>query len=392
MKFNVVLGKLKNHQGSLILMIVFALLIVTISCKEENKLQPTDTDTDTEEPIPSDILTAHEIVTAMGPGFNLGNTFDNGLNSTSFTDIRPIINLYYQAGMKHVRVPITWMDRFPDNLADNNGNVDFENVRFKELVKLVDYAMSLEMYIVINTHHEHWLKDNYDGTASFDQKFTTLWTDIATYFKDYPAYLIFEVLNEPEGKLGEWSGSGEWPSPTSGLALAYTRTVNQVGYNAIRATGGLNETRLVMVSPNGQGNEAMIEEVYPVPASLPGKGNDKYLSIQVHSYNPWAFCGQTGSNSAFPGNSSIAAAIQKVAVHSKVLGVPINYGEFGVGRTSGTERNTDLVRGYYKTFAETTLNEGMSYSVWDDRGWFGLISGSGSSYSFTNGIVPGMLH
>ncbi|MEQ8238568.1 MAG: cellulase family glycosylhydrolase [Cyclobacteriaceae bacterium] len=360
------------------------------ACSEEDSATP-EVEQEEKEPIDSEVLTAHEIISEMGPGFNLGNTFDNGLNSTIFSDIRPIINLYYQAGMRHVRVPVTWMDRFSDNLADTNGKVDFENDRFKELVKLVDYAVSLEMYIVINTHHEHWLKDHYDGTAAFDQKFTTLWTDIATYFKDYPPYLIFEVLNEPEGKLGEWSSNGEWPSPTSGQALAYTRLVNQVGYDAIRATGGVNETRLVMISPNGQGNEVMIEEVYPVPASLPGKGNDKYLSIQVHSYNPWAFCGQTGSNSAFPGNSSIAAGIQKVAVHAEVLGVPINYGEFGVGRTSGTERNTDLVRGYYKTFAETTLSENMSYSVWDDRGWFGLISGSGSSYNFTNDIVPTML-
>jgi endoglucanase len=134
----------------------------------------------------------------------------------------------------------------------------------------------------------------------------------------------------------------------------------------------------------------MIEEVYPSKSSLPGSGTDKYLAIQVHSYNPWAFCGHTGSNANFPGNATFENAIKKVGIHSRLLDVPVNYGEFGVGRENNTaERNTDIVRGYYKTYNDTTLSENMSYSVWDDRGWFGLINSTGSS--FTNNIVPFML-
>ncbi|WP_100616010.1 glycoside hydrolase family 5 protein [Confluentibacter citreus] len=335
-------------------------------------------------------LTAKQIVTAMGPGFNLGNTFENGNNTTTYVAAKPIIDLFKNAGMKHIRIPVTWMDRFTanDHLADGNGNVDYQNTRFKELVKVIDYAISLDLYVVINTHHEHWLKDFYNGSATFDNKFSTLWTGIATYFKDYSHKLIFEVLNEPEGTLGEWGGT--WPDPNNATALTYTRKVNKVGYDAIRAAGGNNTTRLVMVGTNGQGNEVMIEEVYPSKATLPGGGTDKYLSIQVHSYNPWAFCGQTGSNAAFPGNSTFENAIKKVGIHSRLLDVPVNYGEFGVGRDGNTaERNTDIVRGYYKTFATTTLSENMSYSVWCDRGWFGLINSTGTS--FTNNIVPTML-
>ena len=362
------------------------LLVVLFSCAKEDEGMPTPTPT-----TPTDEATATAIIESMSTGFNLGNTFENGNNATTLASVKPIIDLYHNAGMKHIRIPVTWMDRYTagDHLADDDGNVNYEHTRFKELVKVIDYALSLDMYVVLNTHHEHWLKDHYDGTEAFDTKFANLWTGIATYFKDYPNKLIFEVLNEPEGKLGEW-GSGGWPSPTSGLALAYTRMVNEIGYHAIRETGGENETRIIMVAINGQGNEVMIEEVYPSKTCLPGGGNDAYLAIQVHSYNPWAFCGHTGSNSAWPGTSTIEEAIKKVGVHSKFLGVPVNYGEFGVGRQTNTaERNTDLVRGYYKTFATTTLSENMSYSVWDDRGWFGLVTGNGSG--FVNNIVPTML-
>lgn len=171
----------------------------------------------------------------------------------------------------------------------------------------------------------------------------------------------------------------------------FLRLLNKVAYDAIRATAGGNTTRIIMVEPNGQGNQGMIEEVYPNKASLRGGGTDAYLAIQVHTYDPWAFCGQTGANSAFPGSASIENGIKKVALHSALLDVPINYGEFGVGRTSGNERNTDLVRGYYQTIKKTTLAQNMSYTVWDDRGWFGLIASNGNGgYVFINNIIPSM--
>ena len=255
---------------------------------------------------------------------------------------------------------------------------------------MVDYALAKKMYVVLNTHHEHWLKDHYDGSTAYDTKFANLWTGIAKYFKDSPKQLIFDVINEPEGTLGQWSGTG-YPLPTTAQALAYTRKVNKVGYDAIRATGGNNATRVIMVEPNGQGNQGMIEEVYPTKADLPGGGTDMYLAIQVHTYDPWAFCGETGSNAAWTGNATIENAIKKVGIHSQFLDVPVNYGEFGVGRKTGTERNTDIVRGHYKVFKVTCTAQKMSYTAWDDRGWFGLITGSGTNFSFTNNIVPYML-
>lgn len=366
------------------------MLFAAGSCASDDRVVFVNGDVTGEEPGSPEAYNAKQVILEMSAGFNLGNTFDNGVNQTTFTTIKPIIDLYHNAGMKHVRIPTTWMDRFTDKIADDNGNVNVNHPRFIELVKVIDYAISLDMYVVLNTHHEHWLKDHYDGTEVYDTKFRTLWTGIATHFKDYSHKLIFEVLNEPEGTLGENDGSGPFPDAADATAISYTRKVNKVGYDAIRATGGNNATRIIMVSVNGQGNAQNIEEVYPTKATLPGEGTDKYLSIQVHSYNPWAFCGETGSNAAFPGSAFLETGIQTVRIHAVKLDVPINYGEFGVGRSSNTaERNTDLVRGYYRTMDEAILGQSMSYSVWDDRGWFGLINSSGTT--FTNNIVPYML-
>jgi endoglucanase len=246
------------------------------------------------------------------------------------------------------------------------------------------------MYVVLNTHHERWLKKYYNGTSEYNTKFSNLWTGIATYFKDYPKQLLLEVLNEPEGNFGQWSGS--YPKPFSTQQLEWTRAINKVGYDAIRATGGNNSTRLIMVAPNGQGNAGMIEAVYPNKTSLPGKGTDIYIAIQVHSYDPWEFCGETGSLAAYPGDAIIESGITKVGVHSVLLDVPINYGEFGVGRSTNIqERDSDVVRGFYKIFSKKCNSLNMSFTPWDDRGWFGLVSGSGTNFIFTGNIVPTMM-
>lgn len=372
------------------LSVLFLVSVLLLACWNEPDADPPVVDPPPVVVPP--ISNAITVIDSMETGFNLGNTFDYAQHPTTPETIRPIIDLYYNAGMRHVRIPVTWMDGFSDNtLADANGVINFQHPRFIQLKAVIDYALERKMYVVLNTHHEHWLKDNYDGSASYDAIFTTLWTGIATHFKDYSHHLLFEVLNEPEGAFGDWSAPG--PNPLDAQAIALTRQINNIGYDAIRKTGGANVDRIIMVSTNAQGNQSQLNDVYPVKENLPGGGTDAYLAIQVHTYDPWAFCGQTGSNTSWPGSSSIESTIRGVAAHARLLNVAVNYGEFGVGRQSNTaERNTDVVREYYRTSRLTILNENMSPTVWDDRGWFGLIAKDATgSYKFLNDIVPTML-
>ena len=347
----------------------------------------------TPTPIPeinTNSTTAKEIIVDMGGGFNLGNVYDNGINASNVATNKAIIDLYYGAGSRHVRIPTTWVEGFSSNIADGNGKINTSHPRFLELKETIDYALAKKMYVVLNTHHERWLKNNYDGSAAFDNKFGTLWSSIATFFKDYPKQLMFDILNEPEGKLGQWGNS--YPTPINAQQLTWTRQVNKVGYDAIRATGGNNATRVIMVEPNGQGNQGMIDKVYPNKESLPGAGKDAYIAFQVHSYDPWAFCGETGTLGAYPGDATIINAMKTVNAHSILVDVPVNYGEFGVGRKSNTEeRNTEMVRGLYKLYSQTCRAQKMSFTPWDDRGWFGLVNGSGTNFTFTANIVPTMM-
>jgi len=49
------------------------------------------------------------------------------------------------------------------------------------MVLSVDDALSLGLYVVINTHHEEWLKDNYDGSTIYHDRFANLWNQMAIY-------------------------------------------------------------------------------------------------------------------------------------------------------------------------------------------------------------------
>ena len=204
--------------------------------------------------------------------------------------------------------------------------------------------------------------------------------------------MIFEVLNEPQGVFGDWNG-GSSPTPSNLRALELTRRINQVGYDAIRASAGLNAKRLIMVGTNAMGNHTQLRLVYPAKTDLPGGGIDPYLAVQVHTYDPWAFCGQDGANTAWPGAGAISDPILAVLDHARALNVPVNYGEYGVGRrTNISERDADVVRDYYRLVTRTVLHKGMSTTVWDDRGWFGLTSATNSGgFALVNRIVQTML-
>lgn len=331
---------------------------------------------------------ASEIITAMTTGFNLGNTFEYNLHSTEPESIFPIIDLYHAAGMKHIRIPVTWMDGFNgDTLSDSNGNIDFSHPRFLQLEVVINYALNKNMFVILNAHHEYWLYDNYDGSATFNDKFSNLWTNIANHFKDYSQQLIFEVLNEPQGVFGDWNNGS---NPMSTNALDLTRQINKVGYDAIRSTGGLNLNRVVMISSNAMGNHYQLDDVYPIASSLPGNGSDPFLAVHLHTYDPWEFCGQNGSNDAWPGSEAIVNGLELVVQHANSLQVPVNYGEFGVGRSeNASERNSEVVRLYYRAMRLKCLSENMAPTVWDDRGWFGLVNQSGTEFIYN--IVPSMM-
>ena len=100
---NLRLSKTLNQFGNKISIIfIFFLFLSFTSCsKDQDIITPV---------IEPSVIKASSVIDSMGTGFNLGNTFDLASHSTIPETIYKIIDLYYNAGMRHIRIPVTWME------------------------------------------------------------------------------------------------------------------------------------------------------------------------------------------------------------------------------------------------------------------------------------------
>ena len=205
--------------------------------------------------------TATEVVKDMTVGWNLGNTLDSVGQKSSFPytmsletfwgnpkTTKEMIDEVAKAGFNTVRIPVSWGQY---TTGDNYEIPDFFMERVKEVV---DYCIANDMYVILNTHHDitseycFYVPNNANKSRS-EAYFKSVWTQIANEFKDYDYHLIFETMNEPRlvGHGQEWWFPRNNPSSDIQEAIECINDYNQVSLDAIRATGGNNADRCVMV-------------------------------------------------------------------------------------------------------------------------------------------------
>ena len=230
---------------------------------------------------------AMEVVNAMSPGWNLGNTFEAssgqgalfnnkaGLKAeTSWqgTKTTPeLIDFVKAQGFRSVRIPCAWVLGHISDATQYTIDKDWM-ARVKEVV---DYCIKADLYVVLNDHWDGgWLEEH---IADTDQTKVTknkevlkaIWTQIAEAFKDYDQRLIFAGLNEPNTE--------DSPKATTiDNLLAY----EQVFIDAVRAVGGKNNDRVLVV----QGPSTNIDKTVKYASRFlqlndPAKN---LLAIEVH--------------------------------------------------------------------------------------------------------------
>jgi endoglucanase len=114
---------------------IYLLLITSFFFLACSKVEDQKSTTDTIREINTNSTSAKEIIIDMGGGFSLGNVFEIASNATTPATNKAIIDLYYKAGCRHVRIPTTWVEGFSSNIADANGNINFNHPRFLDLKK-----------------------------------------------------------------------------------------------------------------------------------------------------------------------------------------------------------------------------------------------------------------
>lgn len=208
-------------------------------------------------------MTASEAAEKMGIGISLGNTMESSYASNR-DDWVPVVGnntpMDYETcwgavkttpeiiggikseGFDTVRIPVFW-----GNMMEDDGTYTI-NPEFAARVKeIVDYCQDAGLYTVINIHHFDEFIIRRHSTEECKKIFTSIWTQIAEYFKDYPYTLMFEGYNEylGGGRLNEDRKVVDLPLE-EGYEL--TNTLNQAFVDAVRATGGKNKERVLIVS------------------------------------------------------------------------------------------------------------------------------------------------
>jgi aryl-phospho-beta-D-glucosidase BglC (GH1 family) len=296
----------------------------------------------------------------LGTGINLGNDLDAWPGAEGSWTGNVIAQAYFfddykTMGFDSVRIPVTWGGALPptDRLsragADSAVNPDF----MERVDTVAGWGIDAGLAVVINAHHEDWIR-TLTGSSYQAQKprFVALWTQIARHFQNWPPQLVFEILNEPQGKMTE----------------ADVNDLNKTILAVIRAT---NPTRVVILGAARYNSlDAMQDGVFTVP---PPAG-DAFIIASFHNYNPWSFAGQSSGTWGAAGDiSRMAADLHNAAGWAKSHGVPVYMGEYGVTFRYNAAR-TDLASraAWYRQVYQIARASGISMAAWDDSGDFKL--------------------
>ncbi len=330
-------------------------------------------------------LDCFRFTAAMGTGYNLGNTFDaiddnapegeaNLYLESSWVGVKTTeatIDAIKEAGFDTLRIPVSW-----HNHVDSAFNINTEWLN--RVQEIVDYALSKDMYVILNIHHDNekeYMFPDYDYLDSSKKYVTAIWSQLAAHFKNYDEHLVFETLNEPRmiGSNYEWwytSSSAECKE-----AQDCINQYNQAAVDAIRAAGGENSDRYIMVPAYCAKTEAAITNEF----KLPEDSAENRLILSVHEYIPYDFAmsgaDDSGSVTAFDMNGSQAAEISNLmdTLYVKFISnnIPVVIGEFGArNKNENTQARVDYAAYYYAA----ARARGITCCWWDNN-CFGTYEG-----------------
>ena len=308
-------------------------------------------------------MTPAELVADMKTGWNLGNTLDatGGAGVSSETSwgnpatTKEMIDAVKAGGFDMIRIPITWgghMGAAPDYTVDEEW--------FGRVQEVVNYAYDNDMYVIINSHHEEdWRIPDNAHIDAVDEQVGALWGQIAERFKDYGDHLIFEGLNEPRVK----NGTNEWNGGTEEGRRCLDR-LNQTFVDAVRATGGNNESRLLLVTTFASSCvKAAINDV-----AIP---DDKNIAFSIHAYTPYAFTYNANADwELFDWDGSHDGEIDNMFYDLKEAfldkGIPVIITEYGA---VNKDFNDEEIAKWLTHYLGTAKSLGIP-CVWWDNGYY----------------------
>ncbi|MET9250010.1 cellulase family glycosylhydrolase [Nonomuraea sp. NPDC003709] len=264
------------------------------------------------------VRSAMDVVAAMQPGWNLGNTLDAIPDETSWGNPRATKALFETIraqGFRSVRIPVTWTDH-QSATAPYTIDAKWMN-RVKEVV---DLALASDLYVLINVHHDSWqwiakMATDRDQVVA---RFNASWTQIAAAFRDAPRKVLFESVNEPQ-----------FDNTTEEEATKLLAELNRSFHGIVRASGGQNADRiLVLPTLHTNASQNLLDALNGEITSL----NDKNLAVTIHHYGYWPFSVNIAGVTTFNEESQqeLIGYYDRTAQTFISRGIPAILGEYGL--------------------------------------------------------------
>lgn len=323
-----------------------------------------------------DISTA-ELVRDMGIGINLGNTLEacgdwiDGKNTASYETAwgspvitKDMIKGYKDAGFGVLRVPVAW-----SNMMKNDGQYNISKDYMARVTEVVDWALDSDLYVIMNIHWDGgWLEDMPTKKDECLKRFGTMWEQIADNFKDYGDYLMFESQNEELGwntVWNQWSGSDNGKAESFGMV----NEVNQKFVDTVRASGGNNAQRHLLISGYNTGISLTCDSLFKMPSDPADR-----MAISVHYYSPSTFAileedADWGKAQSTWGSAQEVADLNREMDMMKSTfgdkGVPVIIGEYGCPYKN---KEPESVMKFLTSVCEAAYSRNMCPVLWDTPG------------------------
>lgn len=300
-------------------------------------------------------------------GWNLGNVMEctpGGEASWGNPKAsKQLIDVVKAAGFNAVRIPCAW-----DQYIENTETYQIKASWLARVKEVIDDCLDNEMYVILNIHWDNgWLENHptYDKQAEVNRKQAALWRQIATYFRAYDEHLLFAGTNEVHA---------DYNAPTA-EHLEVQHSFNQTFVDAVRATGGKNVYRNLIVQAYNTNARYAIEHLKMPVDATPGR-----LMMEMHYYDPWDFAGEDKVKywgkpylkwgvSTWGQEEEVDAIFAALKASFVDKGYPIVMGEYGANRHSSTDETMIASRaGYLRYVTAAAKKNGIVPFYWDNGG------------------------
>lgn len=315
---------------------------------------------------------ALQAVKNMGLGYNLGNSMDAvamwlNMSNNSVNDFekawgqqpttKAMMDFLKKNGFNAVRIPVTWFQHMKDD-----GTVD--KAWMNRVQEIVDYVIDNGMYCILNVHHDtgadpddksytHWIKADVDNYNANKEKFENLWTQIATRFQNYDQHLVFEGYNEM------LDADNTWNAPKNANSYKGLNGYAQSFVNAVRATGGNNATRNLIINTYAAANGDEVLNNLTIPTDKV----EGHIAVEVHTYAPWEWFATKG---AWDASCTNEIKNMFTRLNNKFIskGIPCIIGEYGTHGSKSVDKNsTDAQQKAAADQAADIVKQAKTYGV-----------------------------